>query len=97
MPSGPSTVFSAATKQRIIGVLRSAAAQKIDFYLGYLHVSGFGYGAVADAVSRGAIGIRFGELELGAAAAFDGEDKVFDFPDGGVYGAKSRRAIEHRP
>ena len=63
------------------------AAQKIDFYLGYLHVSGFGYGAVADAVSRGAIGVRFGELELGAAAAFDGEDKVFDFPDGGVYGA----------
>jgi hypothetical protein len=87
MPSGPSIVFSAATKQRLIDVLRSPSAQKIDFYLGYLHVSGFGYVTVADAVSNGSIGIRFGQVPAGAAAAFDGEDKVFDFPEGQIYGS----------
>lgn len=87
MPSGPSIVFSAATKQRLIDVLRSPSAQKIDFYLGCLHVSGFGYGAVADAVSKDSIGIRFGQVPAGAAAAFDGVDKVFDFPEGRIYGS----------
>jgi hypothetical protein len=50
MPSGPSIVFSAATKQRLIDVLRS-------------------------------------QVPAGAAAAFDGEDKVFDFPEGRIYGS----------
>lgn len=86
MASASSVVYQAATKQRLIGVLRSSTAQKIDFYFGYLYVNGSGYQAVANAVSNGLIGIRLGQVPPGAAAAFDGEDRVFDVPDGGIYG-----------
>jgi len=87
MPSGLSIVVSEATKRRLIDVLRSPSAQKIDFYLGYLHVNGVGYGAVADAVSNNSIGFRFGKVPAGAAAGFDAVDKVFDFPAGRIYGS----------
>jgi hypothetical protein len=86
MASASSTVFAAATRQRLIQVLRSPTAQKIDFYFGFLHVNGFGYQAVADAVSKGSIGVRLGQVPALAAAAFDGAARVFDFPDGGIYG-----------
>jgi hypothetical protein len=86
MPDGPlTTVREAALKQRLIGLLRSPLVQKIDFFIGYMHISGAGYSRVADAVANGSIKLFVGGVPAGAAAAFYPGDRFFRFPDG-TYG-----------
>ena len=77
------TVQEAALKLRLIAILTSPAAQKIDFFLGYMHINGFGYQRVADALREGSIGVGLGNVPSGAAAAFDSDENLFEFPDGG--------------
>jgi len=81
----PTTVREAALKQRLVGLLRSPLVQKIDFFIGYMHINGVGYLRVADAVSNGSIKLLVGNVPAGAAAAFYAGDRVFRFPDG-TYG-----------
>jgi len=86
MSNGPlTTVREAALKQRLIGVLRSRLVQKIDFYIGYMHINGAGYLRVADAVAKGSIKLFVGGVPAGAAAAFYPAGRFFRFP-GGTYG-----------
>ena len=83
---GPLTIVrEAALKQRLVGLLRSPLVQKIDFFIGYMHINGVGYLRVADAVSNGSIKLLVGNVPAGAAAAFYAGDRVFRFPDG-TYG-----------
>jgi hypothetical protein len=69
------TVQAAALKQRLVGILTSAAAQKID------HVDRFGYNSVVNELRNGSIGIRLGQAPAGAAAAYRTKEKLFDFPN----------------
>jgi hypothetical protein len=76
-----STFREAALKERLIGILQSPEAQKIDFFLGYMHISGLGYLRVADALRRGSMQISIGTVPEGAAAAFSNARNLFHFPD----------------
>jgi hypothetical protein len=69
----------------VTSILLSKPAAQIDFTLGSIHVDGVGFAAVASAlftkmVGFKGIGIRFGNVPAGAAAAYDEDDDVFDFP-----------------
>jgi hypothetical protein len=86
MSDGPlTTVREAALKQRLIGLLRSPSVQKIDFFIGYMHINGAGYLRVADAVANGSIGLFVGGVSAGAAAEFSPPGRFFRFPEG-TYG-----------
>jgi hypothetical protein len=75
-------IQEAALRQCLIRVLMSPEAQKIDFFLGYMHINGVGYRLVADAIVKGSIGVRIGGVPDGAAATFDPSENVFNFLNG---------------
>jgi hypothetical protein len=78
----------------IVAGLLSKPAVQIDFTLGFVHVDSLGLASVVGAMYTKmagfpGIGIRFGNVPAGAAAAYDEADDVFDFPSATV----NRRAI----
>jgi hypothetical protein len=69
----------------VAAILMSKPAVQIDFTLGSIHVDSVGLASVVGAMHTKAwgfpgIGIRFGNVPAGAAAAYDEADDVFDFP-----------------
>jgi hypothetical protein len=69
----------------ITAILLSKPAVQIDFTLGFIHVDSVGLASVVGAMYTKmagfpGIGIRFGNVPAGAAAAYDEADDVFDFP-----------------
>jgi hypothetical protein len=61
--------------------MRSSPVQKIDLFIGYMHINGVGYLRVADAIADGSIKVSIGDLPAGAAAAFYPGDMFYRFPD----------------
>jgi hypothetical protein len=74
------TVRQHLFKTVVTRILRSAAAQRIDFSIGYLHITGAGLRRVADDVDRGSIAIEIGGVPPGAGAAYSPDGKFY-FPD----------------
>jgi hypothetical protein len=69
----------------VTAILLSKPAVQIDFTLGFIHVDSVGLASVVGAMYTKmagfpGIGIRFGNVPAGAAAAYDEADDVFDFP-----------------
>jgi outer membrane protein OmpA-like peptidoglycan-associated protein len=69
---------------RLVGiltnVLTSAAAQRIDFWLGSIHVDGRGLSSVVQALKDGRIDVTIAQLQKGAAAEYANATKFFRFP-----------------
>jgi hypothetical protein len=77
--------LTAPLRKRMIDILTSPAAQKIDFYLDGFHVNGAGFAFVALALApkpvgvRG-LGIRIGHVSPGAEANYDTIANRYEFP-----------------
>ena len=65
----------------IKNVLLSPQVQSIDFYIGWLHVFGLSYAAVANAISSGKIGLVYLPLQTTVAARYDFRKKQYQLPD----------------
>lgn len=74
-------VRQAVLKQTIIRVLNSPATQKINFFIGVLHITGAGYRKVVSALNDGSITVKIGKPSEGAAAEFHTDEDYFLFPD----------------
>jgi hypothetical protein len=57
-------------KNLLLNVLRSTPTQRINFYFGIAHISGPQYRYIADLLEKGDIGVKFGQVPAGAAAAY---------------------------
>jgi hypothetical protein len=62
-----STFREAALQERLIGIVKSPDAQKIECFLGYLLTSGLGHLRVADALRRDSTKISTGTVPEDAA------------------------------
>jgi hypothetical protein len=74
-------VRQAILKQTIIRVLSSPATQRINFFIGFLHITGAGYRRVVSALNDGSITVKIGKPSEGAAAEFHSNEDYYLFPD----------------
>jgi hypothetical protein len=85
-------------RQRILSVLISPAARKIDFHLEQIHVVGSEVGRIVGRLlvsqpGQKGIGIRFRHLDPGVGAEYDSHENEFDLPDAGFGLAPEDRSL----
>jgi hypothetical protein len=90
-----------ALRDRVLSLLWSDAARRIDFELDGISIDGQAFRWVAHAVvtkqlNNKGIGFRFGHVDPSASAQYDPDENLFDFPDTN-YGLTpfQRRSIIH--
>jgi hypothetical protein len=94
--SGYQTAKTSHLKITINSVLLSPSAQKIDFWLGSIHVDGPGFRTVVDALNHYKVFVKVGGVPRGAAAAYDTMNNCFNLPTA-TYGqsAVDKQAVVH--
>jgi hypothetical protein len=88
----------AGLRSRVMKVLTSSTAMKIDFTLGSIHVDAAGFTSVYLAILNKTMGfpgidVDVGKVPSGAAAAYDSGDDTFQFPHAAYGMAANEQAI----